>query len=578
MSVRPATAFVLLVWAGMLVWAHVYIGTWAERFPIHDDATLWSLLPPQGALTWQRLIEPYNVHFIPLPRLLHYALYSLTGDLRAAMFLQAELLGVISLAWILVTRRVRGRTAWTDVVFPLVFLHTGNAQNLLGGFQIALTLPTVLASAIVAAGSLSPDLPRPARAGWIGLALVCLPLCGGAGDIQTPALMAWLAWVGWRGTRSAERGERSGGRILLASVGVCFASCLAGLVLVSRTAPASSPAALRDIALHAVAVLSLGIGPAARDTWPASGLFVLALAAVTTWMLVRGVRRRTAPEIGRIGLLASIAATVCLAVGLSLVRAQFGWRNGFQPRYVTLTAPLLCAVHFAWSSYGGSAGGTLVRAALALALAAALPLNVRVGQAYAAQQSRRAAELDALVRNGARASEIVRCYSEHFYPYPARTRGILQTLAREHRPPFDRGPAWAPELFDYLALDRVPTMIEAEVPYSLRIVDGGWALLARDGTRIHLAVHARETHCSARIEVPPELVGRRFSTVTRARIELAEAGGRRTLYEREIAAGPEVVELDLPPHGECELVLATESAAGERVERSWIYWMDVAIR
>jgi hypothetical protein len=264
---------------------------------------------------------------------------------------------------------------------------------------------------------------------------------------------------------------------------------------------------------------------------------------------------------------------------LSVVRAQFGWRNGFEPRYVTLTAPLLCAAYVAWSTYGGRLGGTCVRTLLAVALAAALPRNVRVGQAYAGMQADHAMELDALVQAGARASTIVRCYSDHFYPYPARTRRMLQTLAQERRAPFDRGPIVPAALFDYLALDRVPTSIESEVPNSLRFVDGDWALLARSGTRIHLGVHADETHCSARIEVPKGLVGRPFSTGTRVRIGMTEAGGSpRTLYEREVGTGPEVVELDLPPHGECELVLATESVAADRVERSWIYWMDVAIR
>jgi hypothetical protein len=391
--------------------------------------------------------------------------------------------------------------------------------------------------------------------------------------------MAWTGWIAWRGLRSGEETRRRGALILLAALVACSAMCVAGVLIVRSHMTPPTVAPWGDVGMHTAAFLALGVGPAAIRTWPASAWFVPCFGAVTIWVLVRGLRREPHEAIRRIALLASVLGVVTLAVSTSLARASLGWNNGFALRYVSLATPLVCAAYVAWTAYGGKIGRAWIPALVAGVAVAALPLNDEMGRRVATMQRNDAGELESLIRRGASASAIVELYSDRFHMHPIRARSVLQVLAQQRRPPFDGGSEFAPELFDSLALDRPPASIEAGVPNSLRIVDGRWALLARDGTRIHLAVHAHETHCSARIEVPPELVGRRFSTVTRARIELAEAdGSRRTLYERELAAGPEVVELDLPPHGECELVLATESAAGERVERSWIYWMDVAIR
>jgi hypothetical protein len=582
---RVVTAFVLLVWAILLAWANVFVGTWAQRFPIHDDATLWSLLPPLGEMSWEKLIAPYNVHFLPLPRLVHWLLYRITGDLRASMFLQVELLGAISLAWILAVRRVRGSTGWTDVLFPLLFLQTGNAQNLLGGFQIALTLPTVLASGVLVAFAWSPGSPGPARAGWIGASLAALPLCGGAGSAQAPALVLFALWVGVRGIRSAAPHERAGGRVLLAAGALALAALAAGFLLVATSEPAHKPAAPETILLQAAAVLSLAIGPAAGALWPASAWIVLGALAVTLGSVARDLRRRPEQRLRNAAVLAASVATLCLAVSLGFARAEFGWRNGFQLRYVTLAAPLLAAVVLAWSLRGESAARAAVPALLALAALYVLPSNARIGLDLARTQASHASELDALVRDGARANEVVQCYTRYFYPYPARTRRILQVLAGQRRPPFDRAPAYPEALFDYLPFDRAPSRIEAEDPPSLRELGGDWALLVRGGTRIHLALKPGETRLAARLEVPGELVSRPLSPGVRVRIQaLSAEGGVRTLGERDLDPvareadrGAQTLEVEVPSGGGGEVLLVTESLDAARADRSWVYFRDVAI-
>lgn len=223
---------------------------------------------------------------------------------------------------------------------------------------------------------------------------------------------------------------------------------------------------------------------------------------------------------------------------------------------------------------------------LALIAIAALPMNARTGAVYARDQRRQAEELEALIQKGARVSEIVCDYSASFQPDPHRSRVLLAALAQERRPPFDAGPEIPSALFDFPPLDRAPASIESEEPTALRYVDGMFAILVRGGTRIRLALHPGERRVSARFEVPGPLVERPGSPGVRVSIQLASSpGAPETLYERELDPrirgsdrGIQTQELELPPHGECELWLTTESPIEERAGRSWLYWMDVAIR
>src|ERR1043165_1558128 len=187
---RGAAVFVFAVWAGMLFWALLFVHAFAPRFPFGDEFALWDLLPPSGNLSLESLWRLKNEHRIPLPRLVQYLPYVLTGDLRAPMVAQVFLLAALALLLILVARRMRGSTAWSDSFFPLVWLHAGNWANLLSGFQIALTLPTALATTILALLAVSRERVDGRRAVAVGACLACLPTCGAVGLVQAPALAA----------------------------------------------------------------------------------------------------------------------------------------------------------------------------------------------------------------------------------------------------------------------------------------------------------------------------------------------------------------------------------------------------
>src|SRR5690349_3755294 len=183
-----AFAFVLLVWLGLLIRAHVFIAANAARFPIADDVAVFGLAQPLGDFSWESLWALHNEHRVPLPRRVLHALSEGTGDLRAVMYRELELLGLVALAMILCARRLRGRASFADVFFPLVWLHVGNAENLLSSWQMVETLQVALVSALLLVALSSA---RPLLGG--GFALL-LPLCGGVGILQLPAWFAWLVF------------------------------------------------------------------------------------------------------------------------------------------------------------------------------------------------------------------------------------------------------------------------------------------------------------------------------------------------------------------------------------------------
>ena len=93
-------------------------------------------------------------------------------------------------------------------------------------------------------------------------------------------------------------------------------------------------------------------GPTARVFWPASGILALVLAAGSVFLVAR--RRRSArPRASpcALGLACVFAAFGTLVLTIGWGRAGSGERAGFDPRYVTLVAPLGGALVFAWHLY-----------------------------------------------------------------------------------------------------------------------------------------------------------------------------------------------------------------------------------
>jgi len=580
---------VLAAWLLMLAWAAWFVHAHAPLFPVLDDKNAWrTVLPPYGELTWKNLWITHNEHRIPLPRLVYYCLYRLTGDLRPGLYLQLAVLGAVPLGLIALARCVRGRTSFADVLFPVLWLHVGNAVNLLSGFQLALTLPTALVTAILAAAVLSPSPPRPPRALGAGVSLVALPLCGGAGMIQAPFLAAWLAWAGVRGKRSAERAERRGGRILLLSVLACavlFATHLWGYAIAPG---AGYRAPLGEVFSMAFALLGLGFGPRMQALWPAGAVLLLVLLALTVARLLVGLRLGGEERSRRLALLAVIAANACLAFAIARSRSDVDWRLGFPLRYVTLTTPLVCAVFLAWELFGGGLARATVRAGLALSALALLPGNVRIGLEHGRRIRSQVGELERAIEVNAGLPRILDLYFERFRGDPRLNFAILKMLSARHRPPFDHGRTLPPAAFDFPTFDRAPSRVETDAPLALRFVSGKALTVTAPGTRIHVEIRDSDATISGRFGVPNQLLGREGFGDARMVVEMVASGGGpvvlldRTLRPAAVDAdrGLQRFSIDLPPHGAGEIVLRTESALGSdpaRGRTSRACWADLAI-
>jgi hypothetical protein len=585
-SDRAASAVVLAVWLGMTLWALLFVRTFAPTFPFGDEFDLWDLLPPSGGLSLQTLWRLKNEHRIPLPRLLQYVPYVLSGDLRAPMVVQVLILSGVSFLMIGVARKIRGRTTWSDTLFPLVWLHTGNWANLLSGFQIALTLPTVLVSAILAGIAISPGRAGARRAIGMGSSLACLPLCGAVGLVQVPVLGAYLAGLGWSGRRCADPDERKGSRILLASVGLCAAFCalhFRGYGKAHWLLYSNRPAAVLETAAQ---VVSLGLGPAARTYWPASALFVLSLIAATLLLLPSGFLRGSSEVRRRLGLLTSMAGIGCLVGSIGIGRAEIHDDAGFTARYITLAAPLLCCVTFAWILYGGRTTRAILCGLLAVAAWAMLPANVRIGRQNGREIRGQVERFEDLVGRGASALELVQAYTKEFpFHYPGRGREVLKALAVDRKPPFDHGPAPDAATFDYLTFSRLPSRVEPQASTDSRYVDGRYVVLVRPGTSIHLDLLAGETRISGRFGIPSEIDQGRKAGRIRVFVEaLPRDRPPRVLLDRTLTPGSvesdrgsQAFAIEGLEDGPGEIVLRTESADEPRKAWDRSYWSDIRI-
>src|SRR4051812_10039662 len=127
----PAAAFVWGVWAVLVVEALAFVRHYGSKVPFWDD---WGLVlartgdrPVTASWLWEQVAE----YRFPLPKLVLLALARLTrNDLRADMYFGVVMLGSLAGLMIGLARRVRGRTAWSDAVFPLALLHLGHHAHL----------------------------------------------------------------------------------------------------------------------------------------------------------------------------------------------------------------------------------------------------------------------------------------------------------------------------------------------------------------------------------------------------------------------------------------------------------------
>jgi hypothetical protein len=365
----------------MLAVALVVVLRAGRDIPLAEDWTLVPALtghePDFGAWLWSQ----NNEHRVPLPRLLMLLMLRVSGgDFRAGMVLNVLTVAAVAAAMIVTARRVRGRTAWPDLFFPVATLHLGHWINIAWSWQIqfvsSFALIAVLLIVVVRqAGPLSTSAATAAAT-----AMVLLPLTGAIGLIFDIALGPWVLATAWPHLRRRAAAPRAPGLLI---VGALFVAAVTGvLYFVGYVRPPWNPPSPSHLATLETAArfLALGIGPRAAASWRISVLATAALLAATGLLLTRAfLQSRDHERLRSLGLLSFGGAMIVLALGIGWGRAAQYPTIGLPNRYVIFALPALCAAYFAWLLYGRSRAATLVPAALCAAALVLLPWNTRDG-------------------------------------------------------------------------------------------------------------------------------------------------------------------------------------------------------
>src|SRR5919106_877285 len=274
--------FVWALWSAMSVAALFFVARYASNVPSWDDWDMVPTLTGNQPVTWDWLWSQHNEHRVPIPRLIFLGLNGLFSvDMRVTMYFDVVLAAALSAAMILTAARLRGRASAADAFFPLVFLHWGQAPNLLWGWQLqffaSVALACVALLAIVRAGAnLSVQ-----KAGIItGICALLLPLCGANGLGMVPALAIWplalallpQVWTGNPGTRHDRQ-------MLLLGLG---ALALTAVYFVGWEPVPYHPKSqsVFQTLKTSIQFATIGLGPATRDPWPLSGLASIAAFSI----------------------------------------------------------------------------------------------------------------------------------------------------------------------------------------------------------------------------------------------------------------------------------------------------------
>lgn len=582
-ATRPSgggvVAFLLLAWLALVVHTAWFVVEHGSPMPSRDDLELVPLFAPgttPGAIL-NEVWSPLNEHRLPLAQLVHFAAVSIARDFRAGGYVQVGLLAATALAGLAAARRLRGRSAPEDVLFPLLLLHWSQAENLLLGTQVCVALALFLATLAGCAVVWTPGAPSARRIAVVGACTLLLPLCGGFGLCPSPAFAAWIAIAGLGALRAGERGRALGAAAWCAAYGACVA-----LYFTDYALPAAPSLEHRvDVGAGIVVqVLSMAFGAeGAYHPWIAIPA-ALALVGLT----VAGIRRGASgppDERWRALGLATIPMGVLLLAGAIGWARQADWPySGWAGRYSSTSAPLVFAAVFATLCYGGRVIARAVPITLALLSAAALPFHVERGEWAAAELDAQLRPFLIAVRAEPPIDELARTWAGPIYPDATGFRAKLAILRETRLPPFDRD-ANPPHVDDRALV--VPPVVasSAAAPVERRL--GGLdlvAVLAPARLEVELACGARAA--ALRFCVPPvayldDAPPERRTLGVRLRAVQERDGAppielfRRLLQPGEFRSerGLQTLAVELAPGGG-RLVLEVEGLSSDHPGTDWL--------
>jgi hypothetical protein len=386
------------IWAVVSAAGFCFVAIYGLQFPLGDEWHWVGRITGDEPVTLAWLWSQHNEHRMFLPRLIYLGLGALSGfDFRAGCFFNVFILSGLSFALMSAARRVRGKTSLCDAFFPLALLHWGQFENLIWGFQLNFVTSVVLEGCILLIVLRCGSQISVKSAMLATLCLISLGLCGSYGLVFLPPMACWLLYASARKWLSGGTHARRDALAIFA-----LAALPAALVaLYLHGLNASPPAASLYASLRTgLEFISFGIGQAAKEIWPVSGLLILAVCAIIVRQGLRTFRNQPAERLRAAGFLMFFAGIAALGLAIGLGRAFMGPMIGFEARYMTLAAPLLLLLFLQSEAHGGAALKRHVQRTLFLLMSGLFILNAQKGIVYSTSLWKHLSKFEQDMRDG----------------------------------------------------------------------------------------------------------------------------------------------------------------------------------
>jgi hypothetical protein len=372
------------IWAAMTLAMVVLVRQYNRNMPFQDDFVLTAVMTGHEPISLQWVWAQHNEHRPVISRLILAALArTISNDFRVGKYFNVGLLSAAAASMLLLARQLRGFTSVTDAVLPLAILNLAQAESLMIAFAMNLVLTTVFSVSVINTTLLADRRPAWSTTLRFGMLIVVLPLCGGSGLVMLPPLVLWMigyvcfAWWSRREHGGASR-----------AIGVGLLMICAGVVslyLGDYDKPSYHPPApsLRAAASTALEFLSTAVCSDLGEMWWVAGSLLLLVVAFTILRLVVVAARTPTDRPAAFGLVAFVVAMLAMTAAIGASRSGLGPRTALAGRYVTLTAPLLCALYVAWLAYGTGRARSATHVGILLTVCLMFPANTQFGLRYA---------------------------------------------------------------------------------------------------------------------------------------------------------------------------------------------------
>jgi hypothetical protein len=419
------------LWLLASLWSLGFVARAGRNLPFSDEWLDFSHVVGEEPLSLSWLWHPLNEQRLPLPRLLYVGIVRATGDVRAVMAINAGGLAAAAALLLVAARRLRGRTAARDAVFPLLLLGPAHYENLLCALQISFVAAAVLGGAAVLAMVAAPGLPSDRRIVAVGALAALLPLVGGTGLLLAAGPLGWLVGVLVIG------GAR---RASLAALAVGAAPALAYAACFEH--PPRTPPYRLDALPRAwleVAGTAFGVNGVAPHILGAAALLLAGAGLVA-------LGRSPGDRWQRAGILAGTGSALALGWGIAYGRGMYGLNAAVVPRYTSVAAFTLACAALSFACMERARWARAAGALLLAGLVGLLPLNARAAHGFA---SAHAAQVDALAGEIAAGLPVWRLAAHHglaVYDDDGReVPGLLRLMQRHHFGYYRQAPTPGPD-------------------------------------------------------------------------------------------------------------------------------------